>query len=161
MEIRDATALDCEVVTDLCMRSKASWGYDEHFMELCREALTLTPARVASWTVRVAEVPDGRLVGVVASSAGDSEREAELELMFIDPAWMGRGVGAALMKDLARRLMDDGIETLWILSDPGAEPFYLRLGAVRVGLRPSDAIPGRQLPRLRLVLARSGFEKGG
>ncbi len=150
--IRDATESDCPAATALCLRSKASWGYDEHFMERCRDVLTLTPERLASWTVRVAEAPNGALVGVVGSSPGDTPEEAELELMFIEPAWMGKGVGAALMKDIIGELVEEGVETLWILSDPGAEPFYLRLGAVRVNQRPSDAVPERVLPWLRLDL---------
>lgn len=154
--IRAATAVDCEAVTELCMRSKRSWGYDEDFMDRSRTALTLTPERVEAWTVRVAERPGGELTGVAASSARNAPREAELELMFVEPAWTGTGVGRALMEDLADRLVDDGIETLWILSDPGAETFYRRLGAVRLGLRPSDAIPGRRLPWLRLDLGASG-----
>lgn len=152
VRIRAASAVDCEAVTELCMRSKRSWGYDEEFMNQSRAALTLTPERVEDWTVRLAESPGGELVGVAASSIGDAPGEAELELMFVEPAWMGMGVGCALVKDLADRLVKVGVETLWILSDPGAEPFYLRLGAVRVGLRPSDAIPGRRLPWLRLDL---------
>lgn len=156
MLIREATADDCEAVTALCIRSKGSWGYDENFMHQSRAILTLTPERVEAWTVRLAVSPGGDLMGVVAASLGDAPREAELELMFVEPASMGTGVGAALMKDLTDRLLNGGVETLWILSDPGAEPFYVRLGAVRVGTRPSDTIPGRRLPWLRLDLVRAG-----
>ncbi len=157
--IRKATSVDCEAVSELCMRSKQSWGYDQDFMNQSRAALTLTPERVESWTVRLAESPDGELLGVAAASSGDSPREAELELMFVEPARMGAGVGAALMKDLSDWLLSGGVETLWILSDPGAEPFYQRLGAIRVGLRPSDAVAGRRLPWLRLDLVPTGSQR--
>lgn len=160
-QIRDAATVDCDAVTELCMRSKRSWGYDQDFMNQSRAALTLTPERLEDWTVRLAESPGGKLIGVVAASLGDARREAELELMFVEPAWMGAGVGAALMKDLANRLLSHGVETLWILSDPDAEPFYHRLGAIRVGLRPSDAIAGRRLPWLRLDLVRAGSPREG
>ncbi len=35
-----------------------------------------------------------------------------------------------------------------IAADPGAEPFYGAMGAVRAGEIPSVSIPGRNLPRL-------------
>jgi predicted N-acetyltransferase YhbS len=124
--------------------------------------LTLTRERLERWSVRVAEAQDGELLGVVAFSMEvmiedmeDGPVQAELELLFVEPEWMGAGVGAALMRDITARLAERGVETLWILSDPGAEAFYVRLGARRAGLRPSDAIPGRKLPWLRLELARS------
>jgi hypothetical protein len=41
---------------------------------------------------------------------------------------------------------------LLILSDPFAEAFYARLGAVRIGEGPSDAIPGRLLPLLEYAI---------
>lgn len=153
MKVRDATARDCDSVTDLCLRSKASWGYDERFMKQSRDALTLTPERLESWTVRVAEGPGGTLQGVAAFSIDPgAAQNAELELMFVEPDRMGMGVGGALMLDVMERLRERKVEKLWILADPGAEPFYLRFGAIRTGQRPSDAIPGRWLPWLRLDL---------
>jgi hypothetical protein len=37
-------------------------------------------------------------------------------------------------------------------ADPGAVPFYERMGAVPAGLVPSGSIPGRFLPRLVVAL---------
>jgi len=148
-DVRDATVLDCQAVTDLCLRSKASWGYDERFMEQSRQALTAE--RVERWVVRVAESRDGTCLGVAAFSMDSSTpTRAELELMFVEPEMMGTGVGDTLMRDLVDRLRECNVATLWILSDPGAEAFYLRYGATRVGLQASDAIAGRKLPWLRL-----------
>ena len=45
-----------------------------------------------------------------------------------------------------------GYATMEIAADPHAEPFYLRLGATRVGTVPSEVFPGRRLPLLRLSL---------
>jgi hypothetical protein len=41
-----------------------------------------------------------------------------------------------------------------IISDPHAEPFYIRLGAVRCGNATSDLHPDRLLPVLRLDLGQ-------
>jgi len=39
-----------------------------------------------------------------------------------------------------------GVERLRIEADPGAEPFYLRMGMVRSGSIASGSIPARTLP---------------
>jgi RimJ/RimL family protein N-acetyltransferase len=75
---------------------------------------------------------------------------AEIELLFVEPALMGQGVGRALLDEGIVEARRRGRAALWMLSDPDAEPFSQRAGAVRVGLHPSDAIAGRVLPWLRL-----------
>ncbi len=65
---------------------------------------------------------------------------------------MGLGVGRTLLRaarDIAR---STGFSALLIHSDPNAEAFYLREGAVCAGSVPSGSIPGRILPLLRLEL---------
>ena len=156
-DIRDALATDCAAATDLCLRSKAVWGYDEQFMRQCRDALAVTPERLQTWRVRVAEGPRRELLGIAAASVDNTARDrAELELLFVEPSAMGAGIGGALLADTLAILRGQAVATLWILSDPGAEPFYVGQGAVREGLRPSDAIAGRQLPWLRIAVGRSG-----
>jgi GNAT superfamily N-acetyltransferase len=122
------------------VRSKAHWGYDDAFMRLSRASLTVSDADIASGRVLVAE-RDGRVFGT-AKVAPDGE----LDLMFVDPRTMNRGVGRALFDAavvLARRL---GARRMAILADPNAAPFYERMGACFVSQAPSDAIPGRTLP---------------
>ena len=68
-------------------------------------------------------------------------------LVFIPPI---RGVGRALLRELARRARALGIRRLAIAADPGAAAFYLRFGAVRVGTVESEVQPGRRLPLLEL-----------
>ncbi len=153
LHIRDALDSDCERMSALCFASKAAWGYDATFMELCREPLRVTPAKLRAWTARVVEDGSSTLVGVYAFSVESEKRsEAELELMFVAPEAMRRGVGRLMADDLRSELRQSGVDTLWILSDVQAEPFYAKLGATRVGMRPSDAVPNRSLPWLRLCL---------
>lgn len=151
--LRDATASELPALSALCSRSKASWGYDASFMERCRSVLTLTPAQLSAWHVRVACDGNGAVLGVYAVSVEDGDAvNADLELMFVEPRRFRRGVGRALLDDAKQLLRVRGVRALWILSDPGALPFYVATGAVIVGQRPSDAIDDRRLPWLRLSL---------
>jgi GNAT superfamily N-acetyltransferase len=138
--IRSAQAGEAEILTALCVRSKAHWGYDDAFMRSSQASLTVSDGDIASGRVLVA-TDDDRVVGVARV-----EPDGELGVMFVDPPAMGRGAGRALFAAaaaLARRL---GARSMPILADPNAAPFYERMGARFVSHAPSDAIPGRTLP---------------
>jgi len=143
--VRKAVWEDADVLTDLAMRAKASWGYDEAFMEACREELTMTPARMAAWQVWVAET-DGEAAGMIALNLTQG---AEVEDFFVEAGLQGQGVGRALMDVLLEACRTAGVTTLEVDADPNAEGIYAKLGFSTVGRSPSGSIPGRWLPRMR------------
>jgi GNAT superfamily N-acetyltransferase len=71
---------------------------------------------------------------------------ADLDLFFVDPPFLGRGVGRVLFEAAVRVARAFDATTLTILADPNAAPFYERVGARFLRNAPSDAIPGRILP---------------
>ena len=148
MTVRQARADEAAVLTELAMRAKASWGYDDAFMAACRDELTLTPERMAAWQVWVAEV-EGEIAGMVALNLADG---AEVEDFFVEPAFQGRGVGGALMAQLLDAARAAGPGTLEVDADPNAEAIYARLGFATFSRSPSGSIPGRWLPRMRMDL---------
>ena len=147
--LRDATAEELPHLSDLCLQSKAWWGYDAAFMAACVAELTLTRQDIEDTALAVLEV-DGRVAGLV--QVGSDGGDAELLKLFVDPPLIGRGHGETLMGwalDVARQR---GHRRLMIAADPGAAPFYQRFGAVRQGVVPSESIPGRELPWLAIEL---------
>ncbi|SIQ42559.1 Acetyltransferase (GNAT) domain-containing protein [Cellulosimicrobium aquatile] len=155
--LRDATAQDADAASGLALRSKASWGYSAPFLEACRSELTFTSKQCSGGGMRIAE-QHGRIIGFALVEPAGSE--PELSALFVDPEHMGRGVGHALLVDAlgaARRL---GLHRLFLDSDPGAEPFYRRHGAWRVGETPSGSVAGRVIPRLCFDLARIETSQG-
>ena len=142
--VRQAQAGEAKNLTALCLRSKAHWGYDAAFMQLCVPSLTMSEASIAEGRVLVALDEAGRTVGTV--SVGRNGDDAELALMFVEPTAMGEGTGRVLFEaavGLARKL---GYRRMTILADVNAAPFYERMGARFLRNEPSDAIPGRFLP---------------
>ncbi|HEU0220815.1 MAG TPA: GNAT family N-acetyltransferase [Paracoccaceae bacterium] len=137
------------MLTELCLRAKASWGYDAAFMAACRAELTVAPGDLLGGSMQVVELA-GAPVGLVELRLEDGA--AELEKLFVAPEAQGAGIGAALFGWAAARARACGAAWLRIDSDPGAEGFYLRMGAERAGSAPSRSIPGRMLPRLRFRL---------
>lgn len=149
MRLRPARPDECGELTGLIMRSKASNGYDDAFMEACRAELTVTPETFAEGPFAVLET-DGRVVGTVQVC---QHRDGwHLELMFIDPDCQGMGAGRRLVGWARAEARRQGATELHIEADPNAEAFYLKSGARRVGVTPSGSIPGRMIPLMILPL---------
>lgn len=144
--IRRARPEECEALSALALRSKAYWGYDAAFMAMCRDELTLRQDRVEHGAY-FAAVVGGRIAGLYALGplgGGDTD----VLLFFVDPPFIGAGVGRAMFAHLAAEARRAGYRRVIIEADPGAAPFYERMGARPDGTAASASIPGRVLPRL-------------
>jgi GNAT superfamily N-acetyltransferase len=113
-------------------------------MRLCVPSLTVKEESIAEGRVLVAIDADGRTIGTV--SVGRDGDDAELALMFVDPAAIGGGTGRTLFQAAVTLARGLGYRRMTILADVNAAPFYERMGARFLRNEPSDAIPGRVLP---------------
>jgi GNAT superfamily N-acetyltransferase len=138
-DVRPGAPGEAAALTDLALRAKAHWGYDEAFMERARPELVVADDDLPRTLVAERD-------GAPAGFATLDPRARELVALFVAPEAMGAGVGKALLA--AAREAAGGRELL-IESDPNAEPFYLAQGARRVGERVSTST-GRRLPLLAL-----------
>ena len=135
---------DLDKASALCLRSKAYWGYDAAFMAACVEELTLTETDLTEDAVAGLEDTQG-LAGVAHVYL-----EADgcyLDKLFVDTDRMGRGYGKHLFGWAVEAARELGAHELIIEADPGAAPFYERLGCIRAGEAPSGSVAGRVLPR--------------
>ncbi len=153
LTIRPAREADLAEASELCLRSKAHWGYDAAFIAACREELTLTPADLAGGHVELAY--DGEtMVGVMhLILEGD---QAHLEKLFIEPHAIGGGIGGALFAHTRELASQSGARIMHVTADPQATGFYKRMGFEQVGEEPSGSIPGRVLPVMTLDLRCAG-----
>ncbi len=149
LHLRPARPDEAELLTELCLRSKAVWGYDDAFMRACRAELTLSPADFAASSLQVAV--EGNEVAGIVQIVVDGEK-ADLAKLFIAPSTLRAGVGRKLFDWAVSTARERGARWLWIEADPDAAEFYRRMGAVDDGIAPSGSIPGRFLPRLKLRL---------
>lgn len=143
--IRPAAAGDASAVSAIALRSKGHWGYSAEFLEACRAELTYSAADCASGDLYVAEAGSA-VVGffLLRGAAPDGE----LQAIFVDPPWIGHGLGGVLISHVLELARARGITRVSVDSDPGAEPFYVHHGARRIGEVASGSIPGRVLPQL-------------
>jgi len=152
--IRAALPGEASVLSRLCVRSKAHWGYDDAFLEQARRSLTIDPAAIDAGRVFVAIDARGGPLGVADCCPLPEPGAFDLVHLFVEPSALRRGVGRALFATACAWCTAQGGSKLMILSDPNAAAFYQRLGARRIGEAPSDAIGDRMLPLFEFALAR-------
>lgn len=147
--IQEAVEL-APVLTSLCRRSKASWGYPPELLARWADDLRIEPTDIEHDAVLVARQPDGTVVGFsrVALRADHSQ----LSDLWVEPTVMGSGIGRALWAaaiEVARTLPFDQLR---LAADPNAESFYVRMGARRIGEVESEVVNGRRLPLMAFDL---------
>jgi GNAT superfamily N-acetyltransferase len=147
--IRAPTIEELASLSELCLRSKAVWGYDDEFLEACRSELSFDQRDLQLTPIAVAE-HGGKVVGVAQVKVMGNE--ADLLKLFVEPTALRCGVGRRLFAWAANVAREKGATRLIIDSDPDAASFYRRMGAYDLGEAPSGSIPGRMLPRLAINL---------
>jgi GNAT superfamily N-acetyltransferase len=150
VKIREALVDEAPGLTRLALASKASWGYDEKFMARCASELVVRESDVLDQRAYVGEDELGDVVGFYVLK-DRSVDEVELDMLFVDPARHGQGVGRALLSDARRRARRRGGVRLLIESDPFAGAFYEACGAQLIGVARSVAT-GRELPLYSVAL---------
>lgn len=154
IRLRDARSGEAALLSALALRSKASWGYDEAFIDACRAELTYTPARLRDPRFRfVVVVADSDLCGFYALETRAPQR-FELDALFVEPDRIGTGIGRTLIDHAIAAVRKAGGTSLVIQGDPHAADFYRAAGARRIGSRPSGSIEGRELPLFEITIGR-------
>ncbi len=110
-----------------------------------RPMLTFSEADLITASVYVLDAA-GERAGVYRLAG--SPPQGELDDLWLDPRFMGRGAGRQLFVHASQTAAGLGFDSLLIESDPHAEGFYLAMGATRIGERRSSS--GRSLPLLRM-----------
>lgn len=143
---------EVEVLSELAFSAKSAWGYPEAWLDLWKDALTVTAEDLAKdWYL--CAVKGERILGFCGLSVENDA--AEIEHLWVLPDCMGQGLGRALIEKALAHLRFLGAASVKIVSDPHAVDFYRKFGAYQIGEEPS-APEGRRLPVLRLDLVTTG-----
>lgn len=152
--IRPARTGEASILTELCIRSKAYWGYESAFMTAAARLLQIPERQIGAGNVLAAlQGGDGsEPCGVAAIIPLRRKRHFELSHLFVAPEQLRRGIGRALFDAAVALAAERGASHLSILSDPHAADFYDRLGARRTGSAPSGVGGNRMLPLFELAI---------
>lgn len=144
--IRKAIPDEASFLSELAVRSKAHWGYSQSFLDSCRVELAVDPGRIGSADYQCFVAANGNVVIGFYTVENISEGVYELDALFVEPKYIGTGVGRSLIQHAISLLSENGAERLVIQGDPNASRFYLAAGAQQIGTRESGSVPGRFLP---------------
>jgi GNAT superfamily N-acetyltransferase len=123
--IRDAALGDMSGLREVFRRSSLSNDNDRDTLLAHPEVLELSEEGVTDGRTRIADV-DGRVIGFATwLGSGDV---TEIEDLFVDPDWMRRGVGRALVQDLIALARRRGARRVEVTGNPHARGFYERVG---------------------------------
>lgn len=142
--IRRALPQDAPRLTQIAFAAKRHWQYPEQWIQQWVDDLTITEEYINKWPVFVAEL-SGSICGFCALTQGNNDWE--LDHMWIDPDFIGQGLGGALHAQVIGEARSLKIDRLTTLSDPQAQGFYQKMGWRLIADIPSS-IPGRTLPQM-------------
>ncbi len=146
---------DAEELTKVAIVSKKHWGYPDRWFDLWKDELLITPESIRSREFYVCR--NRKEVVFIYSVQHISGKKYELEDCWVAPQYIGKGYGRVLFEHLESTLESLDCRKLVIESDPNAEGFYLRMGAIRVGEKASK-IKGRVLPILEYEIKPSNAQ---
>jgi len=114
---------------EIAVEAKAHWGYDRALVEEWALGGDFDPESLRKRFLYVAEA-DGRPVGWAALIPRGEV--GWLEDLWVDPPWIGRGVGRMLFEHVAAEARQRGARRLEWEAEPNAQGFYEHLGATYV-----------------------------
>jgi len=133
---------------EIAIAAKSHWGYERARVLRWADDGDFSPGGLAKLVVFVAEA-EGRAVGWV-SLLRKSDRWS-LEDLWVEPAWMGKGVGERLFRYAAEHASAAGAKRMEWEAEPNAVGFYERMGAHHV--RDSERSAwGRIIPVMEIDL---------
>lgn len=149
--VRAARPDEGERLREIARAAKAHWGYDEDWVrgwaargDFSAEALTAKPVLVAE--------AGGRAVGF-AALVPEGE-VCVLDDLWIEPEWIGRGLGSQLFRAAVERARKLGATRLEWEAEPNAVGFYERMGG-RYLRESAPTELGRTIPVMGLELGSS------
>ncbi|WBX70890.1 GNAT family N-acetyltransferase [Tenacibaculum retecalamus] len=147
--IQIASTKDIELLTNIALLSKAYWGYPNELIESWRSDLTVTPKMIEDAFV-YKFVQNNKIAGFYILNQ-PIKNNIELEMLFILPEFIGKGIGKRLLLHAFEKARKLNINKLTLLADPNAVDFYKSQGFIIIDKKEST-IPNRFLPIMQADL---------
>jgi GNAT superfamily N-acetyltransferase len=149
--VREVDPAEAQQLTQLAHLAKAYWGYSPKFMDAFDDELTFKADDLKNdrYLFRVGTC-DGTICSFYAlDRESESDDSIEMTALFVEPTAIGKGLGKRLFEHAVEEAKNLGAANMMIHSDPYAEKFYTKMGAVKIKDIPSRSMEGRQIPLLK------------
>ncbi len=144
MNIRRAEPTEAERLSEIALAAKGYWGYAEELMALWRSGLIMTTQRIIEDTVYLAACGHD-IVGFYSLTPTADAQIYELDDLWIDPPWIGQGVGKQLFQHALAQAKTCGAMRLQLAADPQAVGFYAKMGMTKIGRRQMNPIQTKKV----------------
>ncbi|MEM9337795.1 MAG: GNAT family N-acetyltransferase [Bacteroidota bacterium] len=147
LTIEKASASNAHELTHLTRRSKAYWGYSKEQIEKWHKDLLISEEYLLNHHVYVVKENE-QTIGYY-SFQYLSKSAIRLDNIFIEPDYIGKGIGKQLMNDFLKRIKALTVQTVTLDAEPNAAGFYQKFGFKTISKKQSS-IPGRHIPVMEL-----------
>ena len=146
--IRKARTGEDQRLRSIAAAAKGHWGYDERAVRDWAAGNDLLQGQLVSDDLFVADINGEAVAWAAGTQRGDVYW---LDDLWVDPRWMGRGIGARLFKRTAEHARHLGVAVMEWEAEPNAMGFYLAMGGrhLRYG---EPGVWGRRLEVMRIDL---------
>ncbi len=151
-KIRDANSHEDDLLSQLALRSKAIWGYDDDFMKACEPHIKIDKDYISNWPVVVIEI-NGEVVGFYSLKVISNENR--LDNLWIEPKYIRKGFGKILFEDAVHRSKKLNWSYFRLAGEKKAIIFYEKMGAKLIGQIPSRLGKGITLPHMEYNLVEN------
>jgi len=144
--VRKAVRGDLGKLNELAVGSEAYWGYDEDHMSAFKRRYAIRNNHLEKGHVFVIE-KNGGILGFYHLTAKESG--FELEHFYIDPRYLGKGLGQTLWGHLRAFCIHRRIREVTIVCNDLVKVFYLKMGAAFLGRIESKVDRGTMIAKLK------------
>jgi len=128
---RLAVSAERGALEELQRRASLMWEEDRAALLANPDAIELPLEQITDCRTVVAE-SEGQVLGFAVVLRRD-DGDAELDGLFVEPAYWRHGIGRALVEQAERIATADGAANLWVTANTRALGFYDSCGFVTVG----------------------------
>lgn len=130
VEILRAEPAEAARLSQIAHAAKSYWGYPARWIEQWHNQLTISPAYISAEEVWSAHCEESILAFYALTGKGETLR---LDNLWVMPVAIGQGIGSRLFHHAMKRAVALGASHVEVESDPNAEGFYQKMGAMTVG----------------------------
>lgn len=150
LEFIPAVSNEIQTLVEFAIISNDSYGTRTEKREIAEKIFEVSPQQFESKLVEKLFAKDCKqILGFYTLKDSEELKKAEkIELghLFVKPGYFRKGLGSKIFHRANQKAKELHRKTLFWISDPDAEKFYLRLGAKKVGtddnlLNPSVPVP--------------------
>ena len=149
LKITPGSPSECDDINALFFRSKEVWPWDEPYLKAYKKAFAITPDYIERNPLYVCTL-NGSLIAFYSFINVDND--PTLDMIFVEPDWMGKGLGAHLWQHLCDYARRKNWSDFTLVSNLYAAPFYHHMGAKVIDRVQSKIPEGGVLPKMRYVL---------